>query len=123
MRLLALATSTADGRPLVGPVDGYFVHGDFWFSSGKDSVRMRHIAARPHVSATYVPDEQLAITVHGRAEIFELNDPERPELRQAMLDHYLPTAGEGFRDWVDSGDSFGARIRTDKMFTFSMPAT
>ncbi len=123
MRLLALATATADGRPLIGPVDGYFIHGDFWFSSGKDSVRMRHIAARPFVSATYVPDEQLAITVHGRAEIFELNDPEHPELRQAMLDHYLPTAGEGFRDWVDSGDSYGARIRTDKMFTFHMPAT
>ncbi len=84
---------------------------------------MRHIAARPHVSAAYLPDEQLAITVHGRAEIFELNDPEHPELRQAMLDHYLPTAGEGFRDWVDGGDSYGARIRTDKMFTFYMPAT
>ncbi len=123
MRLLVLATSTADGRPLVGPVDGYFIHGDFSFSSGKDSVRMRHIAARPHVSATYLPGEQLAITVHGRAEIFDLNDPEHPELRQAMLDHYLPTAGEGFRDWVDSGDSYGARIRTDKMFTFYMPAT
>jgi hypothetical protein len=123
MRLLALATATADGRPLVGPVDGYFIHGDFWFSSGKDSVRMRHIAARPFVSATYLPGEQLAITVHGRAEIFDLNDPDYPELRQAMLDHYLPIAGEGFRDWIDSGDSYGARIRTDKMFTFSMPPT
>src|SRR5580698_3524685 len=123
MRLLALATATADGRPLVGPVDGYFIHGDFWFSSSKDSVRMRHIAARPHVSAAYLPDEQLAITVHGRAEIFELNDPEHPELRQAMLDHYLPISGEGFREWVDSGDSYGARITTDKIFTFSMPAT
>ncbi len=122
MRLLVLGTSTADGRPLVGPVDGYFIHGDFWFSSGKDSVRMSHIAVRPFVSATHLPDEQLAITVHGRAEIFELSDPERPELRQAMLDHYLPIAGEGFRDWVDSGDSYGARIRADKMFTFSMPA-
>jgi general stress protein 26 len=123
MRLLVLGTATADGRPLVGPVDGYFIHGDFWFSSGKDSVRMRHIAARPFVSATHVPNEQLAITVHGRAEIFELNDPERPELREAMLDHYLPIAGEAFRDWVDSGDSYGARIRADKMFTFFMPTT
>lgn len=123
MRLLVLGTVTADGRPLVGPVDGYFIHGDFWFSSGKDSVRMKHIAARPFVSATHLPSEQLAITVHGRAEIFELTDPGQPELRQAMLDHYLPIAGEGFRDWVDSGDSYGARIRADKMFTFYMPAT
>ena len=34
MRLLVLATVTADGRPLAGPVDGYFLHGTFWFSSG-----------------------------------------------------------------------------------------
>jgi hypothetical protein len=34
MCLLALATVTADGRPLVGPVDGYFLHGSFYFSSG-----------------------------------------------------------------------------------------
>ena len=27
MRLLAVATVTADGRPLAGPVDGYFLHG------------------------------------------------------------------------------------------------
>jgi hypothetical protein len=27
MRLLVVATVTADGRPLAGPVDGYFLHG------------------------------------------------------------------------------------------------
>jgi Pyridoxamine 5'-phosphate oxidase len=42
MRLLVVATVTADGRPLVGPVDGYFLHGSFYFSSGRDSVRVRH---------------------------------------------------------------------------------
>jgi Pyridoxamine 5'-phosphate oxidase len=120
MRLLVMATSTADGRPLVGPVDGYFLHGAFSFSSGKDSVRMRHIAARPFVSATYLPNEQLAITVHGRAEIFDMADPLRPELRQAMLDHYLPLQGPAFEEWLNEGDSWGARIEADKMFTFKM---
>jgi hypothetical protein len=120
MRLLVLATATADGQPLVGPVDGYFIHGAFFFSSGKDSVRMRHIGARPYVSACYLPGEHLAITVHGRAEIFEISDPRRPELRQAMLDHYLPLQGPAFEEWLNEGDSFGARIEADKMFTFSM---
>jgi hypothetical protein len=120
MRLLALGTATADGRPLVGPVDGYFIHGSFWFSSGRDSVRMRHIAARPFVSATYLPGEHLAITVHGRAELFEISDPQRPELREAMLDHYLPLQGPPFEEWLNEGDSFGARIEADKMFTFKM---
>ena len=47
LRLLVVATVTADGRPLAGPVDGYFLRGSFCFSSGRDSVRMRHLAARP----------------------------------------------------------------------------
>ena len=55
MRLLVLATVTADGRPLTGPVDGYFLHGTFWFSSARNSVRMRHLATRPAVSATHLP--------------------------------------------------------------------
>jgi hypothetical protein len=118
MRLLVVATVTADGRPLAGPVDGYFLHGSFWFSSGRDSVRMRHLAARPAVSATYLPGEDLAVTVHGRAELFEVSDPGRGELRQAMLDHYLPLQGPAFEDWLNGVDALGARIVADRMFTF-----
>jgi general stress protein 26 len=120
MRLLVVATVTADGRPLAGPVDGYLLHGDFYFSSGRNSVRMRHLAARPAVSATYLPGEELAVTVHGRAELFDVNDPSRGELRQAMLDHYLPLQGPAFETWLDQADAVGARIVADKIFTFSM---
>src|SRR6187551_2774318 len=67
MTLLSLATVTADGRPIVGPVDGIFYRGAFHFGSAPDSVRFRHIDARPHVSATHLPGEDLGITVHGRA--------------------------------------------------------
>jgi hypothetical protein len=119
LRLLVVATVTADGRPLAGPVDGYFLHGSFYFSSGRDSVRMRHLAVRPGVSATYLPAENLALTVHGRAELFDVNEPARGELRQAMLDHYLPLQGPGFETWLDQADAMGARIVADKMFTFS----
>jgi hypothetical protein len=41
--ILALATATADCRPLVGPVDGIFYRGAFHFSSSPQSVRLRHI--------------------------------------------------------------------------------
>src|SRR3954451_5855850 len=67
MRLLALATVTADGRPVVGPVDGILYRGAFHFGSSPDSARARHIRARPHVSATHLPGEELAVTVHGPA--------------------------------------------------------
>jgi Pyridoxamine 5'-phosphate oxidase len=119
MRLLVAATVTADGRPLAGPVDGYFLHGSFYFSSGRDSVRMRHLAARPAVSATHLPGEELAVTVHGRAELFDLSGPEGRELRQAMLDYYVPRQGAQFETWLDEIDAIGARIVAAKMFTFS----
>jgi hypothetical protein len=122
MRLLVVATVTADGRPLAGPVDGYFLHGSFYFSSGRDSVRMRHLAVRPAVSATYLAGEELAITVHGRAELFDVSDPARGELRQAMLDHYLPRQGPAFETWLDQVDPIGARIAADKMFTYGADA-
>jgi uncharacterized pyridoxamine 5'-phosphate oxidase family protein len=119
MRLLVLATVTADGRPLVGPVDGYLLHGELYFSSGRDSVRLRHLRARPACSATHLPGEEFAVTVHGRAELFEVNDPEHGELRQAMLDHYLPQQGPSFETWLDQQNAIGARIVAEKMFTFS----
>jgi nitroimidazol reductase NimA-like FMN-containing flavoprotein (pyridoxamine 5'-phosphate oxidase superfamily) len=120
MRLLVVATVTADGRPLVGPVDGYFLHGTFWFSSGRDSVRMRHLAARPAVSATYLPGEEFCVTVHGRAELFDLLDPARGELKQAMLDYYLPKQGPAFETWMEQENPIGARIAPDKIFTFAL---
>jgi hypothetical protein len=56
--------------------------------------------------------------VHGRADLFEVNDPSRGELRQAMLDHYLPLQGPSFETWLNEVDGLGARIVADKMFTF-----
>jgi hypothetical protein len=120
MCLLVLATSTAAGHPLSGPVDGYFLHGSFSFSSGRNSVRMRHLAARPAVSATYLPGEEFAVTVHGRAELFEVLDPAHREFRQAMLDVYLPKQGSAFERWLEDENPLGARIVPEKMFTFRM---
>ena len=119
MKLLVVATVTADGRPLAGPVDGYFLHGSFWFSSARNSVRMRHLAARPGVSATHLPGEELAVSVHGRAELFDLRDPACAELRQAMLDWYVPRQGPAFETWLDQLDAVGARIVAEKIFTFA----
>jgi len=120
MRLLTAATVTADGRPLAGPVDGYFLHGTFWFSSGRNSVRMRHLAARPAVSATHLPGEELAVTVHGRAELVDMRDPAAAELRRAILDWYVPRQGPEFESWLDAVDAVAARIEPEKMFTFAM---
>lgn len=123
MRLVTVATVTADGRPLTGPFDGYFLHGSWWFGSGPDSVRIGHLKARPGVSATYLPGEELSVTAHGRAELFDLHGPECADLRRAMLDFYLPRQGPAFQQWLEGLDgAFGVRIDAAKMFTYAAPA-
>ena len=117
MRLLALATVSSAGRPVVGPVDGIFFRGAFHFGSSPDSVRFRHIDARPWVSATHLPGEELAVTVHGRAE---RADTGSGALRQTLLDIYTPRYGAEWEQFLDSGPVF-ARIDAEQMFTFSMP--
>ena len=67
MRVLVLATVTRDGRPLTGPVDGWFYRGRWLFGSSPTSVRARHLARRPAASATYVDGERFVCTVHGAA--------------------------------------------------------
>jgi uncharacterized pyridoxamine 5'-phosphate oxidase family protein len=118
MCLLALATVTADGRPIVGPVDGVFHRGAFHFGSAPDSVRFRHIRARPQVSATHLPGEELAVTVHGRAVPVDVKTD--LGFRQALLDIYVPRYGESWEtDFLDSGPVY-ARIEAERMFTFHM---
>jgi pyridoxamine 5'-phosphate oxidase len=120
MRLLSLATVTADGRPLVGPVDGIFYRGAFYFGSGRDSVRMRHVRARPQVSATHLPGEELAVTVHGRAVPIDLAAAEHQGFRQTLFDIYLPRYGDEWEQFLEDGQGLGqpeyARIDADRMF-------
>jgi hypothetical protein len=119
MRLLALATATADGRPIVGAVDGIFYRGAFHFGSAPNSVRFQHIRARPHVSATHPPSEELAATVHGRAVPVDVRAPEGAGLRQTLLEVYVPRYGAEWERFLDSGPLY-ARIEAEKMFTFRM---
>ena len=110
MCLLALATVTADGRPIVGPVDGIFYRGAFHFGSAPDSVRFKHIRARPYVSATHLPGEELAVTVHGRAVPVDVEAD--LGFRKVLLEIH-PV------ELVDSGAVY-ARIEAERMFTFHM---
>jgi hypothetical protein len=121
MCLLALATVTADGRPIVGPVDGIFFRGALHFGSSPDSVRFRHIRARSHVSATHLPGEELAVTVHGRATPVDVQSPEDAGFRQTLLNVYVPRYGPEWEEFLDSGPVY-ARIDAERMFTFWMPA-
>jgi nitroimidazol reductase NimA-like FMN-containing flavoprotein (pyridoxamine 5'-phosphate oxidase superfamily) len=120
MCLLALATATADGRPIVGPVDGIFFRGSFYFGSAPDSVRIRHIRRRPHVNATHAPSEALAVTVHGQARPVDVAALEHAAFRRTLLDIYIPRYGQEWEKFLDSGSVY-ARIDARRMFAFHTP--
>jgi len=117
VQVLALATVTADGRPLTGAVDGLFYRACFWFGSSPESVRMRHLRDRPFVSATHTRGETLAVTVHGRAEIVDLEDPRRAGFRAYCLETY----GDEWGEWALPAAY--ARIEPARMFAFSFDAS
>ena len=119
MCLLTVATVTADGRPIGGPLDGIFYRGAFHFGSAPDSVRIRHLHRRPQVTATHLPGEELSVTVHGRAVFVDVKDPQHLGYRQTLLEIYTPRYGEEWEQFLDSGPEH-ARIDADRMFTFHM---
>ncbi len=121
MCLLVLATVTEDGRPIGGPVDGIFYRGHFHFGSSPESVRFRHIRERPYVTATHLPREEFAVTVHGRAVPVDVRASENAGFRQALLDVYVPRYGPDWESFLDSGPVY-ARIEGDRMFAIAIEA-
>ncbi|HEY1593581.1 MAG TPA: pyridoxamine 5'-phosphate oxidase family protein [Solirubrobacteraceae bacterium] len=115
MCLLSLATVTADCRPVVGPIDGIFYRGEFHFGSSPDSVRFRHIRSRPQVSATHLPREEFAVTVHGRAALLDVRATEHAGFRETLLEVYVPRYGPEWEEFLDSGPVY-ARIDAERMF-------
>jgi hypothetical protein len=124
MVLLVLATVTADARPIAGPVDGLFYRGSFHFGTSPDAVRARHIRARPQVSATHLPREEFAVTVHGRAIPIDVRAPEGAGLRETLFEVYVPRYGEQWAQFLDPGPDGRApayfRIAAERMFSFQM---
>ncbi|SHF39547.1 pyridoxamine 5'-phosphate oxidase family protein [Streptoalloteichus hindustanus] len=111
MRVMALATTTATGEPRVGPVDGLFYRGRLHFGSGANSLRFRHVRARPAVSASVIDGERLQITVHGRArEVFPAQDD---GLESFLVGVYGRAAWDS---WMSALP--WARIEPDRMITF-----
>lgn len=115
MCLLTLATVTADGRPVNGPVDGFFYRGEWYFGSSHESLRFRHIRVRPQVSATYLPGEELSVTAHGRAHGIDAQTHDDGGFAGVLLDYYGARFA-GAEAMLES--SAYARIEAERMFSF-----
>ncbi len=113
MTLLSLATVNRLGEPRVGPVDGLFYRGRFWFGSSPDAARFRHIRARPSVSATRLDGERFAVTVHGTAVPVDATQEGMAGFRNLLIEIY------GERWWRDVGvPAQFAVIEPNRMYTY-----
>jgi len=113
MCLLVVATVTADCRPIAGPLDGIFYRGAWHFGTAPNSIRYRHLLARPQVSATHMPRDEFAVNVHGRAVPVDVAGG----FRETLLEVYVPRYGPEWEQFLDSGPVY-MRIDADRMFTF-----
>jgi general stress protein 26 len=113
MKTVAVAAPAPNGDPLVGPMDGWFLHGKFYFSSSGDAVRTRGLRKRPRASIANFEGEIFLINAHGHAELMFKDHPDVAEIDALFRDHY---GGSAF-DWSDEG--VYVRLDADRFYTYS----
>ena len=88
MCILNLATVNSKGAPAIGPVDGVFWHGRWFFGSSKHSLKARHIEVRPGVAVAHTRGEELSVTTHGVARALDKSSERALEFRAALVKLY-----------------------------------
>lgn len=95
-----LATTDADGRPHLRPVDGVFVDATLAFGGSPETRWVRHLQDRPEVSMS-LPDDDHAVILEGRVEL--VTDPAAAiaepvaAANRAKYPQYHGDGGAGFR--------------------------
>jgi fumarate hydratase, class II len=115
---IAVGTVTASGQPRVAPVDGLFWHGYFHFSTAASSVRARHLAARPAVSAAHVVGDQVAFWTYGRAQLVRPGDAVWEAFEERWREVY---GGGAASDWAP--DPVYVRIVPERFFAYAFVAS
>ena len=113
MRTIAVAAPAPNGDPLVGPMDGWFLHGKVFWSSGGDAIRVKGLRTRPRASVVYFEGERFAIIAHGHAELMYEGHPDVGEIDAIFRDHYESSAF----DWSEHG--VYVRLDADRFYTYS----
>lgn len=88
MRLLALSTVSAGGRPRISAVDGHLLRGRWVLTTSGSSVKAADMRQRPWVSAAYLEGEQFGLFVHGEAEFLDSGHPDRSWVDRHLTAHY-----------------------------------
>ncbi len=114
MQVFVLATSGRDGSPRTGPVDTFLYKGRFRFGTAEHSLRARHLARSPAVSATHVRGETLVVTVHGEAHRLDLTGADA-DFADFLKGHY---GAEAFDEFLSGSPYYG--ITPQRLFAADM---
>lgn len=114
VRVLDLATVTAKCEPRVSPVDGLFFRGHFYFGSGQESVRFRHVRKRPQVSACHTIGETFAVVLHGRAVELDVRAPDQRDFLAYVHEVYPQ-----WEEWYADQTPPYARIDPATMYAYA----
>ena len=109
---VALATVTRKGEPRVAPIGAVFFRGRFHVPTVANAARTRHLVQRPAVSLTLHEGDDLAVIVHGRAEVLGLDHTDFPPLEQLFRE----SGGGSVLDW---GEGVYVRVEAGKLYTFA----
>jgi len=88
MRTLSVATVTRAGEPRISGEDGHFLHARWVFTTSGDAVKVRHLRARPAVSAAHIVGDDLGVFCHGRAEFLLPDHADFPAIEEHLTAHY-----------------------------------
>jgi general stress protein 26 len=88
MKVISVATVTAQGHPRISAMDGHFLHASWSFSTSGTAAKARHMHLRPEVSVAHVDHEELAVFSHGRVEEMEEQDADWAETLGHWTTHY-----------------------------------
>lgn len=111
-RQVALATVTASGAPRVAPVDALLRGASVYVPTARDAARVKHVRANVKVSCTHWVADQLAMLIHGEAEVVEPSHPDFEDVDRSYAESWwLPLRA--------SGSGVYLRIAPDRVFTWA----
>jgi uncharacterized pyridoxamine 5'-phosphate oxidase family protein len=85
---VAFATVNEQGEPRVAPLDGIFLRGRFYVSTGGRAARLRDLRRQPRCSLTHFEGDDFAVTVNGTAIVMERDHPQIPAIEPVYVDLY-----------------------------------
>lgn len=109
---VAFATVNSRGEPMVAPLDGWFIHGQWLVGTAAHAVRARHIQRNPAVSLAHVVGDDIGIWVHGQARTLGREAPLAQDYDR------LSTAAYGSSPY-DLGDIAVFAVQARVMFAYA----